>query len=216
MVRESGRETEPTELRLDRDRRILHVSFADGASFALPCEYLRVFSPAADTRVDDLRGEPVIGKEGVNIERIEPVGRYAVRLCFDDGHDTGVYSFRTLRRLGRDHERNRQHHLDRLERAGHTRPRTWDTPEDDWVEVRVFYFADVADRLGRTFEEVTPPEGVYTVDALLEWLRGRGEPWAGALHPAKVAVTVNKRFAILATRLLDGDEIGITPAKASE
>ena len=88
------------------------------------------------------------------------------------------------RRLGRDRERNWKHYLDWMERAGHTRPRTWDPPEDDWVEVHVFYFADMADQMGRTFEEVIPPDGVHTVDALLAWLRERGGPEALVVIPS--------------------------------
>ena len=213
MGAKKERDAEPTRIKLDRGRRILCISYTDGASFTLPCEYLRVFSPAEDARLDEFRGEPVTGKKGINIERIEPVGRYAVRLCFDDGHDTGIYSFSTLRRLGRDRDRNWKLYLDRLERGGHARPRTWDTPDDDWIEVSIFYFAGVAERVERTMEEVIPPDGVHTVDMLLEWLRERGEPWSSALHPAKITVTVNKRFSAPATRLINGDEIGITPAK---
>ena len=206
----------PREIRLDRKRRILYIEFADDMGYALPFEYLRIFSPADDAGLHlRHRGsgiDPLVGKEKVMIESIEPVGGYAVRLRFDDGHDTGVYSFDTLRRLGRDRDRNQAHYLDQLERTGHSRPRTWDSPEDDWVELKILYFAGVADALDRLSEEVFLPDGIHTVDALLEWLRERGDPWASVLRPDRVRISVNRRFSLLSTRVLDGDEIAITPS----
>ena len=91
----------PTEIRLKRAERLLLVSFADGASFELPCEYLRVFSPSAEVRGHGLI-EPILvqGKQDVGISAIEPVGNYAVKLTFSDGHDTGLYSWTFLRALG--------------------------------------------------------------------------------------------------------------------
>ncbi|HSO79647.1 MAG TPA: gamma-butyrobetaine hydroxylase-like domain-containing protein, partial [Chromatiaceae bacterium] len=73
----------PTEINLHAKSRLLSIVFSDGARFQLPCEYLRVFSKAAGP--DTL----VTGKEAVNIERIDPQGQYAIRILFDDGHDTG-------------------------------------------------------------------------------------------------------------------------------
>jgi len=96
----------PVKLKLRRGSRVLEVSFDDGKRFDLPCEYLRVYSPAAGTRTMAMRGGPMIGKETVNIERIEPVGSYAVRLHFDDGHDSGVYSWDTLYEMGANRARN--------------------------------------------------------------------------------------------------------------
>jgi DUF971 family protein len=80
----------PTEIKLKKRTRALQVSFSDGGTFDLPAEYLRVFSPSAEVKGHS-GGEGVLvtGKEFVNISSIEPVGRYAVRLIFDDGHDTG-------------------------------------------------------------------------------------------------------------------------------
>ena len=91
----------PTDIKLHQRSRILEVSFEDGAHFELPCEYLRVYSPSAEVRGHG-PGQEVLqtGKEGVNIEAIEPVGSYAVVFRFDDGHDTGIYSWDTLYDLG--------------------------------------------------------------------------------------------------------------------
>ncbi len=81
---------------------MLEVSFDDGAHFELPCEYLRVYSPSAEVKGHGAGQEVLqVGKEDVNIASIEPVGQYAVRLCFDDGHDTGLYSWKLLYALGK-------------------------------------------------------------------------------------------------------------------
>lgn len=112
----------PTEIKLRRKSRLLQVTFDDGAVFALPCEYLRVYSPSAEVRGHGAdEGVLVSGKLAVNIERVEPVGNYAVRLCFDDGHNTGLYTWQALRELGEDHALNWQNYLQRLAGAGATR-----------------------------------------------------------------------------------------------
>jgi DUF971 family protein len=112
----------PTELNLHRQSRVLEISFDDGSRFNLPCEYLRVFSPSAEVQGHG-PGQRVlqVGKEDVGIDKIEPVGNYAVCLHFDDEHNTGIYSWEYLYRLGVDHERNWQEYLRELEQAGHKR-----------------------------------------------------------------------------------------------
>lgn len=91
----------PTSIVLHKQSRSLEVSFDDGQSFNLPCEFLRVYSPSAEVRGHG-PGQEVLqtGKELVNIDQVEAVGAYAVRLVFDDGHDTGIYSWETLYELG--------------------------------------------------------------------------------------------------------------------
>src|SRR5690348_3516236 len=92
-----------TELRLRRTTRVLEVSFADGSRFELPFEYLRVHSPSAEVKGHGPGQETlVLGKESVGIRGVEPVGQYAVKLVFDDGHDTGLYTWKYLYELGRD------------------------------------------------------------------------------------------------------------------
>ncbi len=109
---------EPVELRLEKARRILVVEFDDGQVFELPCEYLRTHSPSAEVRGHGL-SEPKLmtGKDNVNIERIEPVGSYAVQLVFDDGHDSGIYSWGFLHDLGVNMEANQARCADRLRGA---------------------------------------------------------------------------------------------------
>lgn len=110
----------PTELNLHRQSKVLELSFDDGAHFNLPCEYLRVFSPSAEVRGHGPGQETLqLGKEDVNIANITPVGNYAVVLHFDDGHNTGIYSWDTLYDLGKNQEANWTGYLARLEAAGH-------------------------------------------------------------------------------------------------
>lgn len=113
----------PIEIRLDAARRLLKVSFDDGNLFELPSEYLRVYSRSAEVKGHG-PGEGILqtGKENVKITDVESVGAYAVRLVFDDGHNTGLYTFQFLYELGRDQETMWQAYLDRLTAAGHTHP----------------------------------------------------------------------------------------------
>src|SRR5689334_17521240 len=105
----------PNSIRLHRKSRVLEVGYADGTRYELPCEYLRVFSPSAEVR-GHTGGEPILvpGKRNVGVTRIDAVGNYAVRLVFDDGHDTGLYSWDVLDDLGANHERHWQRYLARL------------------------------------------------------------------------------------------------------
>lgn len=111
----------PSAITLHRAARVLEVAFAD-ETFRLPAEYLRVNSPSAEVQGHG-RSTPMLvpGKREVAIERIEPVGNYAVRLVFSDGHSTGLYSWETLHRLGRDQAANWQAYLDALAAAGASR-----------------------------------------------------------------------------------------------
>ena len=105
----------PTELRLDKEKSILTVSYDDGQSFALPAELLRVLSPSAEVQghSPDQR-ITVPGKKNVGIARIEPVGNYAVRIVFTDGHDTGLYVWEYLRQLGEQKDERWQEYLKEL------------------------------------------------------------------------------------------------------
>ncbi|HEX9812976.1 MAG TPA: DUF971 domain-containing protein [Burkholderiales bacterium] len=112
----------PTEIKLHQASRLLEIAFDDGSRHRLPLEYLRVHSPSAEVRGHGPGQEVLqVGKEQVNISNIEPVGTYAVRLCFDDGHDSGLYSWEWLHHLAVNHERLWKDYLGRLERAGYRR-----------------------------------------------------------------------------------------------
>ena len=108
----------PLELRVRRADRIVAIAFDDGESFVLPAEYLRVMTGSA---LDKGHGEvrpPVAGKAAVGVAEISPIGRYAVRIRFDDGHDTGLYSWDALYALGRDRQRRWDEYLADLDRYG--------------------------------------------------------------------------------------------------
>jgi DUF971 family protein len=112
----------PTELRLSKGGDQLTVSFDDGEVFRLDAEYLRVMTGSAQDRGHGAGPRPAIpGKKGVRITAVHPVGRYAVRLVFDDGHDTGLYSWDLLRELGADRDRLWFEYMQTLEQAGLSR-----------------------------------------------------------------------------------------------
>lgn len=114
----------PTEIRLNKAERVLHVAFEDGASYALPAEYLRVESPSAEVQGHGPNQKQIVpGKRHVTIAGVEPVGNYAVRLVFDDRHDTGIYSWEYLRELGRDYDTRWAAYLAALEVKGINRGR---------------------------------------------------------------------------------------------
>src|SRR6201999_1565951 len=96
-----------TEIKVRSKSRLLEVRFDDGSRFELPFEYLRVHSPSAEVKGHGPGQEVlVLGKENVGIRAVEPVGQYAVKLVFDDGHDTGLYMWKYLYELGRDRAKN--------------------------------------------------------------------------------------------------------------
>ncbi len=112
----------PTEIRLRKASKLLVVRFDDGAEFDYPFEYLRVHSPSAEVKGHGPGQERLqTGKEQVVITAVEPVGQYAVRLVFDDGHNTGLYTWAYLRELGEQQEHKWQAYLDRLQAAGYAR-----------------------------------------------------------------------------------------------
>jgi DUF971 family protein len=112
----------PNEIKLHRKSRLLEISFSDGKVFRFPCEFLRVFSPSAEVRGHS-PGQEVLqtGKKEVNINRIEPVGNYAIQLNFSDGHNTGLYSWDLLYDYGMHQDEMWQRYLDRMEKAGASR-----------------------------------------------------------------------------------------------
>ena len=114
--------TAPSEIRLRRKSRVLEITYPDGARDVLSFEYLRTHSPSAEVQGHG-PGQDVlqIAKENVGIRAIEPVGQYAVKIAFDDGHDTGLYTWKVLHDLGVNHDANWARYLGRLEGIGYTR-----------------------------------------------------------------------------------------------
>jgi DUF971 family protein len=109
----------PTSIKLRTRSRVLELAFDDGTIFELPFEYLRVHSPSAEVRGHGPGQETLqLGKHEVGIRAVEPVGNYAIKLVFDDGHDTGLYSWNYLHELGTQREQKWQNYLARLQELG--------------------------------------------------------------------------------------------------
>lgn len=111
-----------THIKLLQKPKLLELTFANDKHVTLPCEYLRVYSPSAEVRGHSTQ-QAVLqhGKKEVTIIGIEPVGHYAVKLIFDDGHQTGIFSFETLYDLAVNYAENWQHYVEQLARAGLSR-----------------------------------------------------------------------------------------------
>jgi DUF971 family protein len=112
----------PTDIILHQQSRDLEITFDDDKRFRLSCEYLRVYSPSAEVRGHGPGQEVLqVGKRNVNITAIEPIGNYAVKLVFTDGHDTGLYSWDYLYELGIQQREYWEAYLSRVSRAGASR-----------------------------------------------------------------------------------------------
>ncbi len=194
----------PVEISLHKKSRLLTLRFSDGASFELPCEYLRVFSTAAEVKADPA---PVTGKEDVNIEKIEPQGQYAIRPIFDDGHDTGIFSWETLYNLGKNHLQNWQDYLARLKTVGYER----NTDPSTERRIKIFYFSWLVSKLGKQTEEMILPPSVTNIESLLKLLRVRKSDYAAMFEEKLIRTTVNKQFSESFTLLEDGDEVALIP-----
>jgi DUF971 family protein len=117
-----GNRRQPIEIRLKRAEKVLEIDFDDGRSFRLPAELLRVESPSAEVQGHSAAQKKIIaGRRHVGIIGVEPVGTYAIRIRFDDMHDTGLYTWDWLYRLGEDQERIWQAYLDNLAAHGASR-----------------------------------------------------------------------------------------------
>ena len=120
----------PTGITVKSKARVVEVDWPDGARHALPFEYLRVYSPSAEVRGHGGgEGKLELAKENVRVTQVEPVGVYAVRLNFDDGHNTGLYTWAVLYELCSERDRKWARYLERLAQAGKARH-----PEPKWAE----------------------------------------------------------------------------------
>lgn len=110
----------PKNIVLHQQSRVLEIEFDDDSRFELPCQYLRVYSPSAEVQGHGPgEGTLPVGKENIGIKAVEPVGNYAIKLEFDDGHDTGLYSWDYLYELGRDQDRLWREYLEKVARIDH-------------------------------------------------------------------------------------------------
>lgn len=119
----------PTEITLHQQSGTLEITFDDGARFNLPYEFLRVYTPSAEARGHGPGQETLqTGKKNVKLLGVEPVGTYALKLNFDDGHDSGLYTWEYLRELGKNQDAMWQDYLKKLEAAGASREPGPETP----------------------------------------------------------------------------------------
>lgn len=193
----------PTHIAVHQQSRQFEIHFNDGSEFSLPIEYLRVFSPSAEARVARQRGDLIRGKQQVNILKVEPMGAYAVRLVFDDGHDTGVYSWTTLKQLGDDYDANWQQYqqsLAALAQQSNAQP-----------VIKVLLFMTLAERLGMDNFELELAGENETVGEIIERLQARGDDWRENLDTKRLTITVNKQFADAQQIVFDGDEVAFVP-----
>jgi DUF971 family protein len=119
----------PTEILLHQKSRVLEIAFSDGKRFRLPCEFLRVYSPSAEVRGHGPGQEVLqVGKKDVSITELDPVGAYAVRPVFSDGHDTGIYSWDYFYTLGTNQDEMWRRYLTRMAEAGASREASAEAP----------------------------------------------------------------------------------------
>nr|WP_275097292.1 gamma-butyrobetaine hydroxylase-like domain-containing protein [Sedimenticola hydrogenitrophicus] len=202
----SDKHPTPTAINLHSKSRLLAIEFSDGASFRLPCEYLRVFAKAGEGHA---LASPVTGKESVNITGIEPQGQYAIRLTFDDGHDSSIYSWDTLYELGVNQEQNWRAYQESLQKAGYQPGGT--VAGEGPRRIRLLYFTYLVKQLQKEAEEVEIPPSVSDVTSLCEWLRRRNPDQAHLFQAGSFQVTVNKQFCEPFTRIEAGDEVALIP-----
>lgn len=198
----------PTEIKLHQKSRLLEIGFDSGENFKYPCEYLRTHSKSAEIETS---ATPVFGKADVNITKIEPQGNYGLRMFFDDGYDTGIFSWGSLYELGRDYDALWTKYLTRLEKHGLQRD-TGIKSADGKFNVRLMFFmTNMLKVTKKEVEELALPESIDTVEKLLKLLRFRGEDWARMFADDAVQITVNKQFAELFTKLEANDEVAFVP-----
>ena len=192
----------PTQIKLHQKSRLLEVHFNDQTSYKLPCEYLRVYSPSAEVRAAKNRGETIVGKEQVSINSIEPVGQYAIRLAFDDGHDSGIYSWKTLKNLGENYSNYWQDYVQQLARVQTEMCQAGD-------KIKVLFFVGLVDELGCENLELDFGDETKTVEDVLNQLRKKFG--SSLLQAELLTITVNKQFVLPSQLLRPGDEIALVP-----
>jgi len=198
----------PTEIKLHQKSKILEISFASGDNFKLPCEYLRTHARSAEIETAE---KPVAGKADVNIERIEPQGNYALRLYFNDGYDTGIFSWDTLFELGDCYDEYWQAYLDRLDKYNLKR-HSGEKPENVKTTITLLYFMNNLLKVTKKeTEQLELPDSVTDIQGLIETLARRGEDWAKFFNKDSIQITVNKQFAEMFTKLEHGDEVAFVP-----
>ncbi len=198
----------PAEIKLHQKSKILEIDFESGENFKYPCEYLRTHAKSAEIETSDV---PVAGKADVNIEKIEPQGAYALRLYFDDGYESGIFSWDTLFDLGQNYDNYWATYLTAMHKHGLKRD-SGQQSDDGKAHIKLMYFMTNMLRVTRKeTEEIDLPESIKDVQGLLKLLRFKGADWEKMFADDAVQVTVNKQFAELFTKLENGDEVAFVP-----
>ncbi|VAW59322.1 FIG00899427: hypothetical protein [hydrothermal vent metagenome] len=198
----------PTEIKLHQKSQLLEISFDSGENFKYPSEYLRTHAKSAEI---ETANTPVSGKADVNISKIEPQGNYALRLYFDDGYDSGIFSWDTLYELGVGYDNLWAQYLAKLEMHGMKREPANKAAEGK-TTIRLMYFmTNMLEVTRKETEELSLPESIRDIEKLLKLLRMRGEGWERMFADNAVQITVNKQFAELFTKLDNGDEVAFVP-----
>ena len=193
----------PTHIAVHQKSRQFEIHFNDGSEFNLPCEYLRVFSPSAEVRAAKNRGELIQGKEMVNIDNVEPMGSYAVRIIFDDGHDTGIYSWSTLKNLGDNFESNWASYQQQLAE--------FQQKNKEGGQVTVLFFIGLVETLGTEKLDISLSDDVQLVSDVIGKLMDKGDDWKQALNIDQLTITVNRQFSTVDQKIFNGDEIALVP-----
>ncbi len=198
----------PIEIKLHKKSQLLEISFADNCNFKLSSEFLRTHAKSAEIETAD---KPVSGKACVKLTKIEPQGNYALRLFFDDGYDSGIFSWDTLYELGSNYDSLWTDYLARLTEFKLNREPA-DMDINTVIKVRLMYFMTNMLKITRKeTEEIELPPSINSVEKLLKLLRMRGKGWENIFTDSAVQITVNKQFAELYTKLEEGDEIAFVP-----
>ena len=198
----------PSEIKLHQKSQLLEISFDNGENFKLPSEYLRTHAKSAEIETSE---KPVFGKADIKLEKIEPQGNYALRLYFDDGYDSGIFSWDTFYQLGTEYDTNWAQYLTKLEKYGLQRGLANKAAEGQ-ASIRLMYFMTNMLKVTRKETEELPlPGSIRDVEKLLKLLRMRGKDWDRMFSDTAVQITVNKQFAELFTKLEDGDEVAFVP-----
>ncbi len=198
----------PTEIKLHSKSQLLEISFADGKNFKLPSEYLRTHAKSAEIETSD---KPVFGKADIKLEKIEPQGNYALRLYFDDGYDSGIFSWDTFYELGSDYETNWDNYLAQLQKHQLQREPANKAKEGEASIRLMFFMTNMLKVTRKETEELILPASIRDVEKLLKLLRMRGKDWERMFSDNAIQITVNKQFAELFTKLEDGDEVAFVP-----
>ncbi|MFK5894949.1 MAG: gamma-butyrobetaine hydroxylase-like domain-containing protein [Pseudomonadota bacterium] len=196
----------PTQINLHKKSRLLEIEFNNDKKFNLSCEFLRTQSKSAEVKSSNV---PVSGKINVNIEKIEPQGDYGIRLYFDDGYDTGIFSWGSLYDLGQNYNKVWNLYLEKIQQYGLQRGQS---DKNNSGKIKILYFMDkLIKTIKREEEDLELTENIKTVDDLLVSIRNRGRIWNREFAEGNMLFTVNKEFSELFTVLEDGDEIAFIP-----